>query len=54
MIGLSKKSLDDYYSQLRLGEQYQFDFQKHLDDKIGVLRTHVKKNKPKSQKVTNG
>lgn len=26
IIGISKKSLDDYYYQLRLGEQYGFDF----------------------------
>jgi hypothetical protein len=26
MVGLPKKSLDDYYYQLRLGEKYEFDF----------------------------
>lgn len=30
MLGVSKKSLDDYYCQLRLGEFYGFDFASHL------------------------
>lgn len=30
MLGVSKKSLDDYYCQLRLAEQYGFDFQAHF------------------------
>lgn len=29
VIGLSKKTLDDYYSQIKLGELYGFDFEKH-------------------------
>lgn len=46
MIGISKKSLDDYYYQLRLGEKYDFDFAMHMDDKVGVLRTFIKDIKP--------
>lgn len=42
MVGISKKSLDDYYCQLRLGEFYEFDFASNLHEKIGVLRTFVK------------
>jgi hypothetical protein len=42
MVGLPKKSLDDYYYQLRLGEKYDFDFRAHLFDRIGVLRTYLK------------
>ena len=45
MIGISKKSLDDYYYQLRLGEKYEFDFKSHLMDRIGVLRTYIKEKK---------
>ena len=41
-MGISKKSLDDYYYQLRMGEKYEFDFPSHLQDKIGVLRTFIK------------
>lgn len=42
MLGISKKSLDDYYYQLRLGEKYDFDFNSHMNDKVGVLRTFIK------------
>ena len=30
MVGVSKKSLDDYYCQLRQGELYDFDYQNSL------------------------
>lgn len=50
IIGISKKSLDDYYYQLRLGEKYGFDFKCHLDDKIGILRMFIKDVKPKGRK----
>ena len=50
MVGISKKSLDDYFCQLRLGEKYEFDFMNHLDDKIGVLRAFLKKYRPKHEK----
>lgn len=45
-VGISKKSLDDYYYQLRIGEKYDFDFSLHMDDKIGVLRTFIKEKEP--------
>ena len=41
-VGYSKKTLDDYYYQLRHGEQFGFDFEKHRYDKIGVLRRFVR------------
>jgi len=45
MMGVSKKSLDDYYCQLRLAESLQFDFENKLDQKIGILRSFVKANR---------
>jgi hypothetical protein len=42
VIGVSKKSLDDYYCQLRLAEVNNFDFYSHLHEKMGVLRNFVK------------
>lgn len=48
-VGISKKSLDDYYYQLRLGEFYKFDFGAHLQEKVGVLRTFVKEFKPEKE-----
>jgi hypothetical protein len=44
-VGISKKSLDDYLLQLRYGKKYDFDFNKHKEDKIGILRAFVKKYK---------
>ncbi len=41
-VGIPKKSLDDYFLQLRLGKKYGFDFNKHKDDNVGVLRTFIK------------
>ena len=44
-VGISKKSLDDYLTQLRNGKNLGFNFNKHQNDKIGVLRSFIKKNK---------
>lgn len=41
-IGVSKKSLDDYYCQFRLAEQHNFDFENNWDKKMGYLRAFVK------------
>lgn len=50
-MGISKKSLDDYFCQLRLGELYDFDFKKHIDEKMRVLRAHIKKYRKKNGKI---
>lgn len=52
-VGISKKSLDDYLLQLKVGKKYGFDFEKHKDDKVGVLRKFVRKHKVKTVKLTN-
>jgi len=39
------KSLDDYFLQLKFGKKLGFDFEKHKNEKVGVLRKYVKKNK---------
>lgn len=43
MINISKKSLDDYLLQLRLGRKYGFDFNKNKNERVGKLRMFVKK-----------
>ena len=53
-VGVSKKSLDDYLLQLRFGKKFGFDFQKHKDDKVGILRSYVKKEKTKLKDVKSG
>jgi len=44
-VGISKKTLDDYLLQIRCGKKYGFDFNKHLEKRIGILRTYVKNAK---------
>ena len=51
-VGLSKKTLDEYFNQIREGKKYNFDFNKHKKDKVNVLRGYVKKmNDPKNKKL---
>lgn len=45
-VEISKKSLDDYLIQLRIGKKFGFNFNEHRNDKVGILRAFVKKNKP--------
>ena len=42
IVGISKKSLDDYFMQLKKAKDYGFDFYQNRDAKIGVLRNFVK------------
>ena len=44
-VGVSKKSLDDYLSQIRQGRQNGFDFNKNKDEKVGKLRSFNKESK---------
>ena len=44
-VKISKKSLDDYLMQLRFAKKHGFDFDKHYNEKIGVIRTFVRKKK---------
>ena len=49
-VGVSKKSLDDYLSQIRLGRFNGFDFNKNKDEKVGKLRFFNKEIKNKDSK----
>ena len=44
-VKISKKSLDDYLMQLRCAKKFGFDFTKHNDEKVGVIRSFVRKKK---------
>ena len=48
--GISKKSLDDYLIQLRIGKFFNFNFNEHKNDKVGILRAFVKKHKQQYEK----
>ena len=49
--GISKKSLDDYLIQLRIGKFLNFNFTEHKNDKVGILRAFVKKYRPVYEKM---
>ena len=51
--GISKKSLDDYLIQLRIGKFFNFNFTEHKNDKVGILRAFVKKHKQQYEKEKN-
>lgn len=42
-VGLSKKTLDEYLNQIKAGYENNFDFNKHYNGKINILRTFNKK-----------
>ena len=42
---MSKKSLDDYLHQIRLGTKYKFDFKNRQDEKFGILRNFIRQNR---------
>ena len=44
-VGLSKKTLDEYFNQIKEGKHYGFDFNKYKKDKVNILRAFVKKKK---------
>lgn len=56
IVGLSKKTLDEYYNQIRDGRKYGFDFNRFKLYKVNILRGYVKKMKEienNQKKLTN-
>lgn len=51
MVGLSRKTLDDYYKYIRKAETYNFDFKGRSEEKIGVLRNFVRDRQKRSNKA---
>ena len=49
-VKISKKSLDDYLMQLRSAKKFGFDFAKHSGEKVGVIRSFVRKKKLEERK----
>ncbi|KAL4468502.1 hypothetical protein ABPG74_005005 [Tetrahymena malaccensis] len=48
-IGISKKTLDYYYLELRTAEYFCFDFDSNLDKKMGILRDYIQESKKNFQ-----
>ena len=53
MVGISKKSLDDYLLQLRLGRKYGFNFNQNKTKKVGILRAFVKRHREANKNQQN-
>ena len=49
-VKISKKSLDDYLMQLRSAKKFGFDFIRHNNEKVGVIRSFVRKKKEEERK----
>jgi hypothetical protein len=49
-VGISKKSLDDYLFQIRLGHRFGFNFNEHYNEKVGILRDYVRQQKKTTSK----
>lgn len=47
IIGLPKKTLDDYDRHIRIAESYGFDFEKYKHSGMGILRAFVKEQSGK-------
>lgn len=53
LVGISKKSLDDYLLQLRFGRMFGFNFIRHQNANVGMLRKFVREHKNKGRtKIT--
>lgn len=48
---IPKKTLDDWYMQIKVASEHHFDFQKNLNEKIGVLRKFAKENNMKKKEL---
>mmetsp|Transcript_7327 Transcript_7327/g.6667 ORF Transcript_7327/g.6667 Transcript_7327/m.6667 type:complete len:376 (-) Transcript_7327:667-1794(-) len=53
VLHVPRKSLDDYMRALKLGKQYEFDFNAHMNDKMGILREFIRKAQNKAKNVHN-
>jgi hypothetical protein len=49
MINMAKKTLDDYFYQIKMAQEFGFEFEENLHQKIGVLRKFVRENKKKNE-----
>jgi hypothetical protein len=50
IVGISKKSLDDYLLQIRCGNDHGYNFESYKEEKVGHLRKYVKREKENEKK----
>ena len=53
IVGVSKKTLEDYLYQIKSANKYGFDFEKFKFHKIGILRSFVRREKEKEKRNAN-
>lgn len=51
LVGQSRKTLDDYLLQLRDAKEYNFPFQLHRHEKMGLLRQYNKNFRKNNSKL---
>ena len=49
--GLSHKSLSDYLMTMRRAKKYNFNFQAHKNDKMGVMRSFVRRMRDEDSSI---
>lgn len=42
MVEVSKKTLDDYFIQIRVAQKHFFNTERYKEEKVGILRKFVK------------
>ena len=50
IVGIPKKTLDDYLLQIVSGRKYGFDFNLNCEAKVGLLRSYVKLHRKKNMR----
>lgn len=53
IVGIAKKTLDDYYSLIRTAMNFNFNLEKYKESKVGLLRKFVKIAKEEGQEGIN-
>ena len=49
--GVSKKTLDEYFNQIKYGYENKFDFNQNHNQKVNILRTFNKNKKENNMKT---
>ena len=52
IVGVPRKTLEDYFLLFRTGKTFEFDFKKERKERIGVLRCFVRERGKKGMAVS--
>jgi len=45
ILGVSKKTIDDYMMLIKMGRRYGFEFNSHINEGLGTLRNFIRHQK---------